>query len=497
MISRRSYNHQPQRGQPTSDGLLEQEEPVTTRSASTADAKGFDDPLGLYLQQIGKHPLLTVAQERRLASRVDRARKAYRFLLLDNHIVLQWVVVLLESVRGRGRRLDRVLDVANRDAKRMKQLAAAVEMHLPTMKHLLAENEAAFVNQRRWSQSEASSRRLRLMIARRRRKCIRLVEELRVRVDKLAPFRDRLLRINTDVVKCIAELYELEQVREGDAKGKPCPTIAELRKQLSTIGSHLLEQPSAFVRRMQRMEACRSVYESAKGELAAGNLRLVVSIAKRYTNRGMAMTDLIQEGNAGLMRAVEKFEHQRGFKFSTYATWWIRQAIGRGLAEQSHTIRLPVHTGTMVRQIHVITQELAHSKERLPTNEEVAAALGLSVEDTTMIMNSAQVPVSLDQPISAGDESTFSDLLGDGSDEDLSSGIHQEEVQRRVKHMLNALDYRERQIIRMRFGFSDGIAWTLADIAKSFGISRERVRQIEMKAFAKMLGSHQGPTKPR
>jgi RNA polymerase primary sigma factor len=497
MISRRCYNQQPRRGQPTSDALLEQEEPVTTRSVSLAGAKGFDDPLGLYLQQIGKHPLLTVAQERRLASRVDRARKAYRFLLLDNHIVLQWVVLLLESSHGCGRRLDRVLDVSNRDAKRMKQLAAALEMHLPTMKHSLAENEAAFANQHRWSQSAASSRRLRLMIARRRRKCIRLVEELRVRVDKLAPFRERLLQFNADVVQCIAELYELDRDREDDANGKPCPTSAELRKQLAVIGSHLLEQPSALVRRMQRMEACRSVYESAKGELAAGNLRLVVSIAKRYTNRGMAMTDLIQEGNAGLMRAVEKFEHQRGFKFSTYATWWIRQAISRGLAEQSHTIRLPVHTSAIVRQIHVITQELAHSKERPPTNEEVAAAVGLSIEDATTIMNSARVPVSLDQPITAGDESAFGDLVGDGSDEDLGSGIYQEELQQRVSHMLNALNYRERQIIRMRYGFSDGIAWTLADVAKSFGISRERVRQIEMKAFAKMLGGHQGPTKPK
>ncbi len=243
-----------------------------------------------------------------------------------------------------------------------------------------------------------------------------------------------------------------------------------------------LESPATLRRRLDRITALHKKYESAKRYLSAGNLRLVVSIAKRYRNRGMSFLDLIQEGNTGLMRAVDKFEHARGYKFSTYATWWIRQAITRAIADQSRTIRMPVHMLENMGKVRNATRHLIQENGMEPTIEETAAEAGLSLDETINIFRMARQPLSLDQPVGEHDDTYFGEFLQDHREDDPLLGLNHESLKARIAEVLDALEYREREIIRLRFGLADGYSYTLEEVGKIFSVTRERVRQIETKA---------------
>jgi RNA polymerase primary sigma factor len=243
-----------------------------------------------------------------------------------------------------------------------------------------------------------------------------------------------------------------------------------------------LESPATLGRRIARIHGLASEYEAAKRRLSAGNLRLVVSIAKRYRNRGMSFLDLIQEGNTGLMRAVDKFESARGYKFSTYATWWIRQAITRAIADQSRTIRVPVHMIETMSRVRGVHRQLFQQNGAEPSLEDTATAAGISVDETTCIMRMTRQPLSLDQPVGEHDDTFFGEFLEDYREDDPLLEMNQDMLKSKIADVLQSLDYREREILRLRYGLIDGYAYTLEEVGKIFSVTRERVRQIETKA---------------
>ena len=260
------------------------------------------------------------------------------------------------------------------------------------------------------------------------------------------------------------------------------PWIREMR----TVLIACQETPTSLRNRVKFLKKVYSDYQQAKRELSEGNLRLVVSIAKKYRNRGLSFLDLIQEGNAGLMRAVDKFEYRRGFKFCTYATWWIRQAITRAVADQSRTIRIPVHMVETMSRVRSVSRQLLQALGREPTLEEIARKADTTIEEARRVLAMSRYPISLDRPVGNSEDSQFGDLLPDGEAENPSLGAAQEMLRGRIDKVLKTLSYREREIIKLRYGLGDGYSYTLEEVGHIFKVTRERIRQIEAKAVRKL-----------
>ena len=268
-------------------------------------------------------------------------------------------------------------------------------------------------------------------------------------------------------------------------RGRPrqrTPWITEFRNILRVTQ----ETPSSLRNRISYLKAVYSRYQQAKRGLSEGNLRLVVSIAKKYRNRGLSFLDLIQEGNAGLMRAVDKFEYRRGFKFCTYATWWIRQAITRAVADQSRTIRIPVHMVETMSRVRNVSRRLLQRLGREPTIEETARESETCIDETRRVLAMSRYPISLDRPVGNSEDSQFGDLLPDGGAQSPSLGAAQGMLRTRIAKVLKTLSYREREIIKLRYGLGDGYSYTLEEVGHIFKVTRERIRQIEAKAVRKL-----------
>jgi len=263
----------------------------------------------------------------------------------------------------------------------------------------------------------------------------------------------------------------------------------ELAKRIEAgvFAQHMLDTtPKLSPQRRKELQALVRDGHRAKNHLLEANLRLVVSLAKRYTGRGMPLLDLIQEGNLGLIRAVEKFDYSKGFKFSTYATWWIRQAITRGMADQGRTIRLPVHLVEQVNKLARIKRDLHQQLGREATNEELAAESGIPAEKVADLLDHARDPVSLDMPVGTDEDAPLGDFIEDSEATDAESAVISGLLQDDLRRVLATLDEREQHVIRMRYGLDDGQPRTLDQIGKHFGLSRERVRQIEREVMSKL-----------
>ena len=439
-----------------------------------------DDPVRMYLTQMGEIPLLTRKEEIALAKEIEITRARFRRKLLECDYVIQAAVKVLRRVHSGELPFDRTVQVSVTDRLEKDQILGRFPHNLKTLEILLKRNRRDYHIAASKSSKANERREAWRRLGRRRLRAVRLVEELGLRTQRI----EAMIRALEDFSRRVDDLkrqIEAHKTAKGSADDR-ANMVAEYRNILRVTQ----ETPTSLRRRVAYLKVVYTQYQKAKRGLSEGNLRLVVSIAKKYRNRGLSFLDLIQEGNAGLMRAVDKFEYRRGFKFCTYATWWIRQAITRAVADQSRTIRIPVHMVETMSKVRNVSRQLLQELGREPTIEETARAAGTAVDEARRVMAMSRYPISLDRPVGNSEDSHFGDLLPDSGAESPATGAAQEMLRGRINKVLKTLSYREREIIKLRYGLGDGYSYTLEEVGHIFKVTRERIRQIEAKAVRKL-----------
>ncbi|MAG92658.1 MAG: RNA polymerase subunit sigma-70 [Planctomycetaceae bacterium] len=442
------------------------------------------DPIRMYLSQMGNIPLLTRDREIFLAKQIEMTRKRMRRTIVESDFAIRAVFETLEKVYAGELPFERTLRTSETENAQKEQILGRMPHNLKTLAHLMQQNRADFEVTRNSNATSAEKRAARERMVVRRRKMATLCEELSLRTQRLQPVMKRMEQV------CL-RMRELGKLISGTIRRRPgaADDVNVLKRELEDLVNMTLESPDEFEARGREIRRRFDAWTEAKQHLSGGNLRLVVSIAKKYRNRGLSFLDLIQEGNAGLMRGVEKYEYRRGYKFSTYATWWIRQAITRAVADHARTIRIPVHMFQSISTLKAKSEQIRQETGRDPSMEKLADAVGLGVEETERIMKTWKHPVSLDTPVGESEDSSFGDFLEDGNEGSPADAAMHEMLKDKIDHVLKSLTYREREIIKLRYGLGDGYSYTLEETGRIFKVTRERIRQIESKALKKLQHS--------
>ncbi len=482
-----------------------------------------DDPVKLYLKEMGKIPLLTREEEIKLAMDIERGRKkVLRGLLRTSffveRILDEWAKVADGKLKVKdllnidtsdyedeeNHDEEAIIDELTREFIDKGIVLAKLYRDLKDLEYALIDNPDDIELRKKFLIQHAKVNRFIKSLNIKFTKIDKIADELRDLYKQLRSkereYRrriKRLKRIDEDVEKLLSCEYDDELLKkiekDGLSFGKFEILKAEtlkLREEIEQLKERIGTIPTDFDHVMQIISEGRREVNETKQHIVQSNLRLVVSIAKKYTNRGLQFLDLIQEGNIGLMKAVDKFDYKKGYKFSTYATWWIRQAITRAIADQARTIRIPVHMIETINKLVRVSRSMVQELGREPTPEEIAKKVGMPADKVRKILRTSQEPISLETPVGDDDESHLGDFIEDKSVLSPEEHVLRQALRQQLEEVLSTLSEREEQVLRYRFGLEDDTEYTLEQVGKKFGVTRERIRQIEAKALRKLRHPH-------